>query len=382
MGGEPALLSHSDCEEEAMRDNGFLYACASNSQAPRADSVQQGLPSPPRLGRNRDASVTAPLLRSSTPAPRRAQLKRNHGARKPTAPTHSAGQQRYPAAASGLPIPAGSCQGLPSGGQGTGGARQGRGVRDSGPRPATLPLRGSGSLSLGTGPVSPCRGSLWVRRERSPADTSRPGGHVLSERAGSPLPPSPLGERGTAAARSPTRPRRPPRPHHAPCGPAPAPLPAGSPRLRSRRRQRCGTPAPWVRSGCSQRPLPLRRSAGCPRRQRPRSSGAAGGRPRLQAGQQEGEGAPLPPPGRAAGRGGHTAASFSPGPAPGEAAGPAAALGRTPQTFYKTSSKKTPSFYLKTMEKPAQITGFCPFPPLPTGCSPTMPLPSSAPHSL
>lgn len=35
-----------------------LYACASNSQAPRADSVQQALPSLPRLGRNRDASVT------------------------------------------------------------------------------------------------------------------------------------------------------------------------------------------------------------------------------------------------------------------------------------------------------------------------------------
>lgn len=40
------------------RDNGSLYACASNSQAPRADSVQQALPSPPRLGGNRDASVT------------------------------------------------------------------------------------------------------------------------------------------------------------------------------------------------------------------------------------------------------------------------------------------------------------------------------------
>lgn len=40
------------------RDNGALYARASNSQAPRADSVQQALPFPLRLGRNRDASVT------------------------------------------------------------------------------------------------------------------------------------------------------------------------------------------------------------------------------------------------------------------------------------------------------------------------------------
>lgn len=35
-----------------------LYARASNSQAPGADSVQQALPSLPRPGRNTDASVT------------------------------------------------------------------------------------------------------------------------------------------------------------------------------------------------------------------------------------------------------------------------------------------------------------------------------------
>jgi len=72
---EPAVSVQRDCalllprEENQLRsptataksglrrDNGSLCARARNSQAPRADSVQQALPSLPRLGRNRDASV-------------------------------------------------------------------------------------------------------------------------------------------------------------------------------------------------------------------------------------------------------------------------------------------------------------------------------------